>query len=607
MSIKVANDIDHRNTRDLSVLGLTDNTGTPIVPASGIPASTTGYKVIAGTTVQQQLSSADALLVNARSTGLIWGGKLVGTSPTFTVEAGEGAILLNNDPVNPVFVRVTWATQTSKVPLGEGQNYVYVDTAGVIQQQTAKFTNKDYRRKVALGRVTVAGGVITVVQPMPVPIRAVANEVSDLANSFGNFIESGLRISAAGANLKVALSAGVIYAHGANFYTDPEDPSRITLVGTSPKGLRYLVRSGTQLTTSDVTDLTPGVYDNGTSAPVAVPGGGVLNANDNDATNQRLYLFPSGNLRAQPGQTIYTDLAAALAAVQTEAFVVNPNILGNGILLGVWSVVRTATNLQDTTQAQFTPADKYGQLTGGSAVATAATASTPAALTRTSTVQAFGSGNTNFDMVGYAAPSVFGNTESRNIVAGNALTKARRLGVKSFSNGNGGSVSLVMGGSHLCGSDLTAVFVWGNADAITSANGRGFYGFTGSASRIDNQNPVSQLNIVGVGSEAGDANLSLLCNDGAGTATKTGLGNSFPANTNSLDAYRLVLTFATAGTAIGYTITNLSSGVTTSGSLTTNIPAASVVLTAQLYRNLTADAGIYPTFDFMHYSTAGDL
>ena len=85
----------------------------------------------------------------------------------------------------------------------------------------------------------------------------------------------------------------------------------------------------------------------------------------NDATNQRIYLFPTGLARVQYGQTTYSTLTAAVAAILTENFTVYPNNANNGILIGVISVRSDATNLSDAAQAIFTPTSKFGELTGG--------------------------------------------------------------------------------------------------------------------------------------------------------------------------------------------------------------------------------------------------
>ena len=46
----------------------------------------------------------------------------------------------------------------------------------------------------------------------------------------------------------------------------------------------------------------------------------------------------------------------------------------------------------------------------------------------------------------------------------------------------------------------------------------------------DSVTVASMLNVIGVGSDAADANLQVFHNDGSGTCTKVDLGANFPAN-----------------------------------------------------------------------------
>jgi hypothetical protein len=57
-------------------------------------------------------------------------------------------------------------------------------------------------------------------------------------------------------------------------------------------------------------------------------------------------------------------LAAAVAALQNEVFVTFPNFRDNGILIGILSVLSTASVLNDTSKAQFFSVSKFGELIG---------------------------------------------------------------------------------------------------------------------------------------------------------------------------------------------------------------------------------------------------
>jgi hypothetical protein len=96
--------------------------------------------------------------------------------------------------------------------------------------------------------------------------------------------------------------------------------------------------------------------------------GGTITAiggSNNQATNMRVYLFPSGNVRIAYGQTVYSTLTAAEAGIATESFVINPQVTGNGTLIGVLSVTKGCTDLSNTSTANFSPVSKFGEALAG--------------------------------------------------------------------------------------------------------------------------------------------------------------------------------------------------------------------------------------------------
>lgn len=67
-----------------------------------------------------------------------------------------------------------------------------------------------------------------------------------------------------------------------------------------------------------------------------------------------------------------------------------------------------------------------------------------------------------------------------------------------------------------------------------------FVGLTKNTTDIGNVNPSTLLNCFGIGNDENDSNLRLIHNDGAGTATYTDLGISFPSNAvNSFYKFRV--------------------------------------------------------------------
>ncbi|MFN3749244.1 MAG: hypothetical protein ACK4SJ_11215 [Sphingorhabdus sp.] len=134
--------------------------------------------------------------------------------------------------------------------------------------------------------------------------------------------------------------------------------------------------------------------------------------------------------------------------------------------------------------------------------------------------------------------------------------------------------------------------------AALQAGNRAFAGIVDVAANPTNVDPLTTTTPGGVGM-AINANSGnwFLVNNITGTArTSLDLGASFPVNTT--DLLELALFCPPQCSAIGYRITNLSSGAQTSGNLSTNIPAATTFMAPALWltNNATAAAA---TMDFV--------
>ncbi|MCC6071452.1 hypothetical protein ACFSQU_18085 [Massilia sp. GCM10020059] len=201
--------------------------------------------------------------------------------------------------------------------------------------------------------------------------------------------------------------------------------------------------------------------------------------------------------------------------------------------------------------------------------------------------------NTGIALVGTThAPSTTTATQ-RNVAGGSLLTSLRRIG----------SVSAAAAGSS-CGSlqvplqwcrgylldtvgvgGFLAVYRFGCSDQATVAGARSFVGMTGVTTKIANVDPSSLINIIGVGTDSGDANLQIMHNDASGVATKVDLGPNFPDHTLSADVYELALFSAPASAEVGWQVTRLNTGHMASGTISTNLPTDTKLLAPQFWRN----------------------
>ena len=122
------------------------------------------------------------------------------------------------------------------------------------------------------------------------------------------------------------------------------------------------------------------------------------------------------------------------------------------------------------------------------------------------------------------------------------------------------------------------------SDTSYSAGCQQFYGLAGQTTDLTyggvGGTLVSTLtNIVGIGSENGDANLSVFHNDATGTATKVDLGVGFPSNRTvgaiSTTVYSIQLYNDCMSTDVKYEVKNNETGAVANGTISTNLPLTS--------------------------------
>jgi len=141
--------------------------------------------------------------------------------------------------------------------------------------------------------------------------------------------------------------------NGLNFHTDSKTPSFKTFASAAALTFRYRTQTGNGASTASI---DPTNYDNaGTITAIA----------GTKSTNQRIYLTAGGNVVVQYGQTVYNSQALAQSAINSESFVVFPNLADNAVLLCILTVQTNCTDLTDSTRATFTYASKFGETQAG--------------------------------------------------------------------------------------------------------------------------------------------------------------------------------------------------------------------------------------------------
>ena len=85
--------------------------------------------------------------------------------------------------------------------------------------------------------------------------------------------------------------------------------------------------------------------------------------------------------------------------------------------------------------------------------------------------------------------------------------------------------------------------------------------------------PSARTNVIGMGKDAADTNMQIMHNDASGTCTKIDLGSNFPATDGV--AYDVEFDCAAGMGSATYKITRLDSAFVATGTISTNLPAAS--------------------------------
>jgi hypothetical protein len=239
--------------------------------------------------------------------------------------------------------------------------YVLINSANTITQQTTFPTPQQRRENIYLGKVNHPNrtSILNInnqadydVSPMSAlrdlwsPIRLINQNISPSPN---------------GSNLSFNTSAGTVWGNGINWHNNQLSPNSVSISAKTPASFFYRTQTGG--TSGLVTVIDPTKYDVG---GVITSVGGAASAR---ATNQRIYLYPTGVINVLYGQQYYANLTAAVAGVQSESFTPYPNAESTGILIGVLSVrndiVDDGEYLTNPNYAKFTLVSKFGESFGG--------------------------------------------------------------------------------------------------------------------------------------------------------------------------------------------------------------------------------------------------
>jgi hypothetical protein len=335
------------------------------VDAKGRVTAGTNPTTLAGYGITDAASVAQIAARSGASTSIFNGGVVsINADPTkFDVSAGNAQFVDYTDPQNPVSTTLAFGPFSAVIVTNidtQIATYVGLTQAGSLVQQATPFTATQRRTIAHLGLLIHSNltNINVVNQTTPLN-RSMLNQLQDLFEAIGPLNVSGNVFSANGANLNLNKSAGVLLRYGSNAANSVLDPHQVSLPQTTALTFRYRQANGTE--SADRTTVNPAQWDN--AGTLTAVGG-------TQFTIQRIYVFQAGAVRIQYGQAVYASLAAALDAINTEAFVTESNIAANGVARALLIVRGNVTDLTNTAQAQFIEVPKFGLASapGGAAV-----------------------------------------------------------------------------------------------------------------------------------------------------------------------------------------------------------------------------------------------
>ena len=303
---------------------------------------------------------------NVISTGTYeYTGMTINSSTTINVSPMKGWIVRNTydyatlpDVTNIYYTGGTGITITNIATADA--TYVLVNSASTLYQQTTYPTPQQRRENIFLGKVVHPNrtSLLTVNNTVDYDVSPMS-ALRDLWSPI-KLINQGV-LPSFNTGLTFNTSLGSLYGNGIGWTTNQLNPNSVTISAKTSASFFYRTQTGG--TSGSVSVIDPTKYDvNGVITSVGTAG-------SNDATNQRIYLYPTGVINVLYGQTRYATLTEAIANIDSETFVTYPNAETTAILIGVISVrndiVDDGQPLTNTNYAKLTLVSKFGESFGG--------------------------------------------------------------------------------------------------------------------------------------------------------------------------------------------------------------------------------------------------
>lgn len=186
--------------------------------------------------------------------------------------------------------------------------------------------------------------------------------------------------------------------------------------------------------------------------------------------------------------------------------------------------------------------------------------------------------------------SATGTSTGANVAATSRYTRFKRIeylvttaSATAVAGNRAAALQCTVGAATAGDGGFHMIFRWGPATGVSNASHRAFCGMSSLSAAPTDVNPSSIANIIGMGWDSGDVNISLM-HRGAGAVTKIDLGASFPRPTVDRQHMYEIALYSPCGVvqACGYEVTDLITGAVATGDITTNLPANNVLLGPRL-------------------------
>jgi hypothetical protein len=302
---------------------------------------------------------------NNSSTGLVNGGTLsINTDNTkFDLSSGFGQIV--NTITNLVnwndFIAVDISSLGNGTPLEDRPfTHIYINEDGNIHQEKVEVTPDLRRDYIYIGKIVhnQTNGTIQVAFSQPEISYRPSNNFHDFVNGIANVIILNGCLITAGTGVGLNISEGSLYGTGIYYNTNVKSPNIKPINGSNDFTFRYrYYRDNTE--SEDVNAIDTTHYEDKTS--------GLQTLNNNRWTNSYVFIFPSGIIRLQYGQSQY--FSKRLALNDLNNLEKETNIKDNAVLL---AIITYEKGVSDFSNAVITSADHFGDVgrgtsTGGSA------------------------------------------------------------------------------------------------------------------------------------------------------------------------------------------------------------------------------------------------